>query len=157
MRWHKSTCHLILASGVAQRYRYRYYIMKQFVDNAKSVPGLNLNRTLHVIPKDPNCPWSITQPQSKTLLIFPITMPPIWQGDIEYGMNVTVNASPIEGFSPQSFPAAVNEYDAQTISTIVFGIFMALLALFTAFRYCCLCKGMFVDFISVFELFKRCD
>jgi hypothetical protein len=84
-------------------------------------------------------------------------MPPIWQGDIEHGMNVTVNASPIEGFSPQSFPAAANEYDAQTISTTVFGIFMALLALFTAFRYCGFCKGMFINFISVFELFIRYD
>jgi hypothetical protein len=72
-------------------------------------------------------------------------MPPIWQADIEHGMNVTVNASPIEGFSPQSFPTAANEYDAQTISTIVFGIFMALLALSTAFRYCCFLKGLFVN------------
>jgi hypothetical protein len=45
---------------------------------------------------------------------------------------------------PYSDPAAANEYDAATVSSMVFGIFMALLTLYMFWQQCKQWKGIYL-------------
>jgi hypothetical protein len=67
------------------------------------------------------------------------------------GLNNTNTGAPIQTHFLKTNLAPGSQYNAQTISSLVFGIFMALLAIYAAFRHFRFRQDAFKSFSNLFS------